>query len=282
MRIGLFALVILRCVGVCHAESVVSTFDTGVDGWNIADLRSYGPYDPPLGTYPLSWNAAEGYAWEYDPSSNSFFMNAPAKFLGDKSAYYGGQLTFQLKSTIANWANDNVVVIVGNNGKIICALIEPLPTTTWTSYRIPLLPSKFLYDGKNGQVVTESDFRGVLQNIKALRISGEYGAQVQETVGLDNVIISTDRVLGLSNRAAHSLTAQAVSPFYRFRMWGRAEVIDASSLWLDDGSGLRVKVVAPGYSGVAGGDYAAATGYLGTGASAGVLTCLGSDVNKLQ
>jgi hypothetical protein len=43
-------------------------------------------------------------------------------------------------------------------------------------------------------------------------------------------------------------------------LWGKVEIIDSSTFWLDDGSGTRVKVFAPGYSGIATGKYASARG----------------------
>ena len=49
---------------------------------------------------------------------------------------------------------------------------------------------------------------------------------------------------------------------YRFRFWGRATVIDPNTIRLDDGSANRLKVLAPGHTGIAAGGYACAVGTL--------------------
>jgi GH25 family lysozyme M1 (1,4-beta-N-acetylmuramidase) len=47
---------------------------------------------------------------------------------------------------------------------------------------------------------------------------------------------------------------------YRFRVWGSVETIDGSTFWLNDGSKSRIKVFAPGYTGITTGGFASAVG----------------------
>ena len=46
----------------------------------------------------------------------------------------------------------------------------------------------------------------------------------------------------------------------QFRVWGEVELVDSWRFWLDDGSGTRIKVFAPGYTGLVTGDFASAMG----------------------
>lgn len=176
---------------------IESNFDTGLEGWRIADLTSYGPYTNVLAYYNLTWRATGGspggYAEGADPSTRSFFFDAPTNFLGGLSPFIGGLLEFKLRSTQSSWAADSVVVFVGKIGartRGLVAAIAPLPGTNWTSYAIPLSASNFMYDTNNGATVSAADFLSVMTNVSALRICGEYGAQVAETVGLDAVRLS--------------------------------------------------------------------------------------------
>lgn len=57
----------------------------------------------------------------------------------------------------------------------------------------------------------------------------------------------------------HSVASPGALNF-RFRVWGRVETINSSLFWLDDGSGVRIKVFAPGYTGIVNGGFASAAG----------------------
>jgi hypothetical protein len=48
----------------------------------------------------------------------------------------------------------------------------------------------------------------------------------------------------------------------RMRVWGAVQVINPSTFWLDDGSASKIKVFAPGYSGLVNGSFVSATGGL--------------------
>ena len=69
---------------------------------------------------------------------------------------------------------------------------------------------------------------------------------------------------------------------YLVKLWGRVTIIDSGSFWLNDGSGIQVKVIAPGYSGIADGDFASARGVLHPNANPPTLTCPADKVMKLD
>ena len=67
-------------------------------------------------------------------------------------------------------------------------------------------------------------------------------------------------VVGTTVKALLDQAAAAASSTRRFRVWGVVERIDSLAFRLDDGSGVQIKVFAPGYSGISDGDYVSAIG----------------------
>lgn len=85
---------------------------------------------------------------------------------------------------------------------------------------------------------------------------------------------------GLNNRAAYDPIMSVAAAGLRFKVWGSVTIINDSSFTVNDGSG-PVTVVAPGYSGIADGNYASASGkFSGTGPGK-VLNAQASDVLRL-
>jgi hypothetical protein len=78
--------------------------------------------------------------------------------------------------------------------------------------------------------------------------------------GFGITISDSKSAVGATVRSLMDPVATADSLNYRFRVWGVVETIDAQSFWLDDGSGTRIKVFAPGYTDLVTGDFASATG----------------------
>ena len=73
----------------------------------------------------------------------------------------------------------------------------------------------------------------------------------------------TALIRGASNKAAWGAEMNAASSIYLFKFWGKVVEIDNDYFTLDDGSGMPIKVRAPGYkSKIATGDFAAARGIL--------------------
>lgn len=185
-------VVALSLIVPVGAERVVSDFETGLDGWQVADMNCSGTLNTVYGFYPVTHVALDGspggFIQRSDPSSNCFFFDAPAKFLADKSAYVGGRLTFCLRTTMNNWTQSNVVVLAGA-GRILAAEIKPFPTADWQQYTIPLGACYFRLGNKGGSPVSPQDFAAVLSDLQSFRISGEYGSIVAETTGLDSVML---------------------------------------------------------------------------------------------
>jgi hypothetical protein len=112
---------------------------------------------------------------------------APAKFLGNRDADYGGTLTFDRRlTTTANYTPTNDVTLEGGGLSAHFKLATP-PGTSWTRQRVVLLP------GNTNDGTTAATLHTVLANLTALRIEGEY-VNGGETDSLDNVVLATPAV----------------------------------------------------------------------------------------
>ena len=174
------------------AETIVSDFEAGADGWQIKDMNCTGTVNTVYGTYGVdeieTGGCDGGFIEGADPSNNCFYFDAPAQFLGDMSAYLGGRLTFCTRSTMTNWYDGNLVVLAGA-GLVLAAEIKPFPTADWQQITIPLGACYFRKGNKDGDVVLPAELAAVLADLTSLRISGEYGSIVAETTGLDSVML---------------------------------------------------------------------------------------------
>lgn len=181
------------------AAPVASDFEVDAEGWQVVDLIGVGSYGPgsELGTYPVTWHAAGGNPGAYidapDPTTNTYFFQAPAKFLGNQSAALGGTLDFSVETTHNNYSDDRVVVLIGNGGQtIVSQIAQPDVLNTWLSYSVPLTGAGFRYGSPFGSVVSDSDFANILGNLENLRIPAEFGTPVVETTGLDSVNLTPE------------------------------------------------------------------------------------------
>ncbi|MFO0874456.1 MAG: laminin B domain-containing protein [Phycisphaerales bacterium] len=169
---------------------IASNFDAGTDGWVVKDLNcnSYGTV---LGTYTLDWfptgGDPGGHVGRVDPTSNCYFFDAPAPFLGDRSAFVGAALRFSLRTTVNDWPPGSVLVLIGDGGKVLVNDFAQ-PDATWMKYTIALAATNFKLNTAAGAPVSAAQFAAVLADLEALRISAEYGSELgEETTFLDTV-----------------------------------------------------------------------------------------------
>ena len=77
--------------------------------------------------------------------------------------------------------------------------------------------------------------------------------------------------MGASNRAVVEAIMADAAADYSWVLWGEVTVIDGDNFTIDDGSGINIKVVAPGHT-VVNGDYVSVRGTLDVGTSPPTLT----------
>ena len=112
-----------------------------------------------------------------------------------------------------------------------------------------------------------------------LTATGPNGVKTVTAIATDHlsrsVSLSTSykvtQVVGTSCKGANAAVS-AMCDNFLFKLWGKV-TIDVDSFWLDDGSPKRVKVIAPGYGGIADGNVATARGILDTTGDPVTLTC---------
>jgi len=188
--------IVLAAVGPVAAvpanAAISSTFDSDSDGWLAADLPGNGDYAAPIATFEPTWNAAGGSPGGFisaaDPSTNAYFFQAPAAYLGNRSEYVGGALTFEITTSHNNWEGDRIVVLVGDNGKVVVAPIaQPPVANTWLAYSVPLTASSFLKNNLQGTGVNAAELAAVMGDLEAIYVPAEFATPAIETTGLDSV-----------------------------------------------------------------------------------------------
>lgn len=190
----LFSLLLSLGVGaaVGRGQTVVFGFENGTDGWTVVDYASSNYDGTPSTTsaiaYQENWGDPGGFVHATDPSSGSFYFNAPTASLGDFSAFIGGTLSYSRYTTPATpaWRGDADVILSGA-GLVLVSLGETNPGTTWDSLSFNLTASAWHLDTLSGAAPTAQQFASVLSSLSVLRIRGEYVDGVVETSGLDSV-----------------------------------------------------------------------------------------------
>ena len=195
-RLALLA-VGLMALPVSTALAQTWGFNSDAQGWLVYDAVGGGNYTN-AGTGALSWNAAGGnpggYISAIDPSSGSFFFQAPISGV-NYSAFNGGLLNFSLQTDLSpDYSDDSVVVFRGGLSNLtIVAALGSQPGVSWTNYSLSLNASAFRLNNLSGAVVTVDQFADVLSNLNLFLIDGEFHNGVSETTGLDSVAFVAPR-----------------------------------------------------------------------------------------
>jgi len=186
-------LVLLALAPAARADAIVaSTFDTNAEGWNAVSINASGSVS---GTHTVTWNAAGGNPGGHlsrpDPQSGTtFYWNAPAQFLGNMSAAYGGTLGYEVRHTGGALYNAADVILVGGASPLTLVFdAAALPTTAWTPFTIPFSQGQWRVGSLSGAFATQQQIADVLSALTALRIRGEY-IDGGETGRLDNVSVN--------------------------------------------------------------------------------------------
>lgn len=171
-----------------HAAPLVeSTFNTDNEGWRVGNffIATGVPAVPgylPLGNPPPCIRTEDIFDW------NAFL--APAKFLGNQSAAFGGSLSFDIFMR----ENDNVAyyaVILEGGGLQLGFSDGVPPLLTWSTFTIPLTGNGWLKNlntgsGIGGDPATAAELQAVLGNLTALRINADWKTGA-DLIALDNV-----------------------------------------------------------------------------------------------
>lgn len=123
-----------------------------------------------------------GYVSLQDPdgtaaSGNTQYWSAPAKFLGNLLAFYGGALTYDVidAGTFGSFNEEDVLLVGAGLTLEYSTSIIP-STSSWTSYAIGLSESGWRVETSTGPgaAATQAQMQAVLSSVTALYIRGEY------------------------------------------------------------------------------------------------------------
>lgn len=167
---------------------IESRFLDNAEGW---EARGDGIlYYSPTGGNPGS----TGYIFIIDQiRGDNFYFAAPSRYLGDASAAYGRRLTFDLvwsETNVSSHKQGDDVVIEGG-GLTLVASLPSVPTTTWTSYSIPLdVGGGWVHQGTE-QLASAAEIQSALGSMTRLWIRGEFRHGAEQG-GLDNVMFGVE------------------------------------------------------------------------------------------
>jgi hypothetical protein len=158
-------------------------FDEDSEAWTAV-----GDPAQPAPTYYSSGGNPGGFI-EMDDivNSDTWYWEAPDKFLGDKSEAYGTLLTFDLKESLLDRPYDARDVILQGGGYEINMRFHSPPELDWIRYFAPLDTSAPWVNHATGQPATQLEIIHVLDSLEHLQIRGEYNIG-PDTGGLDNVV----------------------------------------------------------------------------------------------
>ena len=162
-------------VGSDLVPVVADTFGTDDGGWTVTGALSPPPLVVPTGGNPGGWlTALDASAW-----------SAPAGYLGDQEAAYGGALVFDrsLDVPVTEPPGDDVTLTAGD-GTVLVADAVP-PADVWTRTVLPLIPDAWT-DPSTGAPTTETTLRHVLADLVSVEIRADY-ADPSTNEGLDSV-----------------------------------------------------------------------------------------------
>jgi hypothetical protein len=166
------------------AEALASSsFDQDDEGWIVVG-DAFGPYYAATGGYP----GGHIYATDF-VIGGVWYWQAPAKFLGDKSAAYGGTLTFDLRQSNISSQFDDIDVILSTGDSTLIFDTPYNPGAEWTAYTVNLTASPGWLNATTGRPATEAELRLVLSSLTELDIRGEYRTGT-DTGSLDNVVLN--------------------------------------------------------------------------------------------
>jgi hypothetical protein len=182
----------LALVSAALSGSVVqSTFDADAEGWGTLNDATSFTWTDELGNPGGSIRATD------QSSGQWWFFAASDAYLGDKSSYFGGELSWDIYGIIGNQNTINRADVMLAGGGITIGINGPVAPVNgqWTSWMVKFDTSanwRRVSSVANGTLnstpATVEDFQIVLADLEGVYIRGEY------TVGADSTAIDNVRL----------------------------------------------------------------------------------------
>ena len=174
--------------GAVSARADVSdNFSTDADGWTHVGDSVTAPAFSSTGGNPGGFISVSDLA----NGVGDFFV-APAKYLGNDSAFAGGTLSWDILLSDSADGVDPDIVLQGSTESLVYAFpSNNLPKAgPWisTTATLSISDPNWHLNTATGSAPTASDFTSVLSNVSALEILADYRLGT-ETDGIDNVAL---------------------------------------------------------------------------------------------
>jgi alkaline phosphatase D len=208
-------------LAACSAQAadVVSRFDSSTEGWLVGDISSL-----PGAGVAATWDSAAQRITTSDIATWTTY-SAPATFLGNKLAFYGGSFSFDLTDNLKDDNADSIATFGIASGTTALYWFGGAPSTTAMSsfnaglsaadsrWRIGGLPTDFA----SGTAPSAAQFQAVLGALTAIRINADWKTAGNDITALDNVVLAAAPV---PEPAAGWLMAAGLAVF-ALRQWPR-------------------------------------------------------------
>lgn len=176
--------------GSAGAGEIASRFDIGNEGWQVVDYPFRSSAVGPRTVSALSHDAAFG-----NPAGSvrvgDFYgetgIAAPATFLGDKLAFYGGSLAWDILIRYSDGVTYPALVLSGATMSLYFDAPAPV-LGQWTHVSVPLTETGWKVGGTHA-MATQADMQAVLQTLSGIYIYTEWMTGPDDT-SVDNIVLS--------------------------------------------------------------------------------------------
>lgn len=178
---------------VAMATDVVeSRFDTGAEGWTVSEV--WDDTFVPGGSWLPLWGANAGleggglYIHDVGPGGTIFV--APDAFLGDRSAWLGGHIAWDMANNLADYEKGEKtwsLMLAGGGHRIRAMSAYPREADRWIHAAVPLDVAHWYH--YTGEGVTASELADALADITELYFKADWGWG-SETTSMDTVVLS--------------------------------------------------------------------------------------------
>lgn len=187
----------LICFGTqAYAQVITSDFASNADGWTSDGLA-------PGVTYTATGGNPNGYISSQTPGSIilgatrlwfPYYFYAPGKFEGNRSAYYGGGITYDISQTTTGPAVQYAAAFMANaSGTTLyyypTTPFQPPSFGTWTTFTISLTAATGEWkttDSPTGTSATAAQIQTVLTGLSDFRLQGLY-SNANVVTRIDNI-----------------------------------------------------------------------------------------------
>ncbi len=190
IRAALALLLALSGAAGTAGAAVVSPFDAGNDGWAVVDYPFRSNAVAPRPTGALAFDALFG-----NPAGSvrvgdvyaETGISAPAAYLGDREAFYGGSLSYDIYLRYTDGTDYPAVVLSGATMSVYYDAPSP-PVGSWERRVVPLVETGWKIGGGN-VAVTQADFLDILRTLDAIYVYTEWHTGSDDT-SVDNIALA--------------------------------------------------------------------------------------------